>query len=54
MVSLWRLGAHLQHLEGDLGGLRELGGHEVVQMDAKGGPKLKSLVSRGAARADKG
>ena len=54
MVSLWSLGAHLEHLEGDLGRLRELGEHQVAQRDAKGNPKLKSQVQTGLTRADKG
>ena len=54
MVSLWSLGADLEHLEGDLGRLRELGEHQVAQREAKGSPKLKSLVQKGLTRADKG
>ena len=54
MVSLWSLGEHLEHLEGDLGRLRELGEHQVAQREAMGSPKLKSQVQTGAIRADKG
>ena len=54
MVSLWSLGADLEHLEGDLGRLRELGEDQVAQREAKGSPKLKSLVQRGLTRADEG